>query len=151
LEIDPETYETISVIDTGEHAGMASYAMSLLPSQDDYGQFIVGALIGVDVAVWAVCSSALKLSDYKEILADAKATALAMADNLDLVMKGYGAARDQKLSLDKGMGPIKIFGELSKDGFKAGIGQNFIGFSDGFKAGVNLYFAWAKPKPNDPS
>lgn len=147
LEIHPNTYETISVIDTGEHAGMASYAMSLMPSQDDYGQFIVGALIGADVAVWAVCSSALKLSDYKEILADAKATALSIGEHLDGVMKGYSAGKDQKLSLDGSVDgfPLKIFGEVSADGFKGGIGQNIVGFSDGFKAGVNLYFYSAKP------
>ncbi|AGA67763.1 Mg-chelatase subunit ChlD [Desulfitobacterium dichloroeliminans LMG P-21439] len=152
LEIDPATYETISVIDTGEHAGMASYAMSLLPSQDDYGQFIVGALIGVDIAVWAVCSSSLKLSDYKEILADAQALALSVGVQLDNVMKGYSAGRDQKLSVDGSAGgfPLKIFGEISKDGFKTGIGQNIVGFSDGFKAGVSLYFASAKPKSDEP-
>jgi len=150
LEIDPNTYETISVIDTGEHAGMASYTMSLQPSQDDYGQFIVGALIGADVALWSVCSSALKLSDYDDILEDAQETALAMADNLDSVMKGYGAGKDKKVSKSKGLGPIKLFSEVSKDGFKVGIGQNLIGFADGFKAGVNLYFAMAEP-PSDES
>ncbi|NLM51838.1 MAG: hypothetical protein GX197_03310, partial [Firmicutes bacterium] len=83
-------------------------------------------------------------------LEDAQETALAMADNLDSVMKGYGAGKDKKVSKSKGLGPIKLFGEVSKDGFKVGIGQNLIGFADGFKAGVNLYFAMAEP-PSDES
>lgn len=146
LEFDPQTYETISVIDTGEHAGMASYAMSLMPSQDDYGQYIVGGLIGVDVAVWAVCSSSLKLGDYKEILADARATAEAVGANLDYVMKGYTSIRDGNVSMDVGKKgfPLKIGGSLSKDGFKVKASQAFVGFSEGFNDGVKMYFSLAK-------
>ncbi len=146
LEMDPATYETISVIDTGEHAGMASYAMSLLPSQDDYGQFIVGALIGVDMAIWSVCSSALKLSEYKDILADAQKTALSFVKGFDLFMKGYSGVRDKTLTLDMAHDsiPLKLFGKINSEGLRVGIGQNFIGFTDGYKAGVNVYFNQAR-------
>ncbi|MEL1136551.1 VWA domain-containing protein [Desulfitobacterium sp. THU1] len=154
LEIDPVTYETISVIDTGEHAGMASYAMALMPGEDDTGQYMVGALIGVDVALWSVCSFSLILDDYQEILTEAKAMAMGIGENLDMVMKGYGGGRNAgegKVSGDlsaKGL-PLKISGELEfgdKVKGKVGIGQNLIGFTDGFNDAVKLYFATAKPK-----
>jgi hypothetical protein len=146
LEIDPETYATISVIDTGEHAGMASYAMSLMPSKDDYGQYIVGALIGVDVAVWAVCSSSLKLDDYKEILKDAKATAEAVANNLDYVMQAYSTARDKEFSMSAGGKgfPLSVGASIGKDGFKVKASQSFVSFTEGFKDGVKIYFSLAK-------
>lgn len=141
LEINPETYETISVFDTGERAGMASYAMSLMPSRDDWGQYIVGALIGADVAVWSVCSSSLKLGDYKEILADAKATAQAIGKCVNEVMEARSQAMSPSATLWKqDAGGVTFSLKASPKGFKAGIGQNIIGFSDGFNDAVNFYF-----------
>ena len=144
LEINPQTYETISVFDTGEHAGMASYAMSLLPSRDDFGQYIVGAMLGADVAVWSVCSSSLKLSDYKEILADAKATAGAIGEQVSKFMDAKSMVLNPSATLWEVKGKTATFSlKVTPKGFKPGIGQNVVGFSQGFNDAVNFYFKYA--------
>ena len=129
---------------TGEHAGMASYAMSLLPSRDDFGQYIVGAMLGADVAVWSVCSSSLKLSDYKEILADAKATAGAIGEQVSKFMDAKSMVLNPSATLWEVKGKTATFSlKVTPKGFKPGIGQNVVGFSQGFNDAVNFYFKYA--------
>jgi hypothetical protein len=110
LEIDPQTYETISVFDTGEHAGMAEYTFSLKPSEEDGGKYIVGAFIGVDVAVWSMANSSLKLDDYKLIIQDAMATAKQVGGYLNQVMSSYDTMKNKEFSVASigGDAPVNV-------------------------------------------
>lgn len=155
LEIDEVTFETISVLDTGERGSFAEYLMALepvVPNGEDYREFMVGAFLGIDTAIWATASFSLSMDDYDEILKAAKAYSYGLCDYLDQVMTGTGAAK-----LEFGAGPvkIKIVGEIDFDhmvkyfeeistGKTIGGGQNYLGFSDGFKSGVAYYFKQAE-------
>ncbi|HBN84684.1 MAG TPA: hypothetical protein DDZ89_12645, partial [Clostridiales bacterium] len=154
LEIDPKTYETISVFDTGEHAGMASYLLTVAKENaSDMGMYIVGALMGVEVAVWSVASFSLVYDDYRTILKEAMAVTGAIGKHLDGVMKGYGMALDQALSYGLGgNSPININLSISLDeGYKQAMKQNIVGFSQGYNDGASLYFtmAFKNLKPED--
>lgn len=147
LEIDPETYETISVFDTGEHAGMASYVLTQAKENaGDAGQYIVGGLLGIEVSVWAVASMSLVLDDYEEILEAAINLVGGIAKHLEYVLKGYGVALDKAIGTSTpGDTPINLNFTLSLDeGYRQSIKQNIIGFSQGFNHGASLYFTMAK-------
>lgn len=147
LEIDPVTYETISVFDTGEHAGMASYLLTLAKENaGDVGQYIVGALIGVEVSVWAVAAMSLELDDYDEILEAAMNLTAGIGGHLEDVMKGYGIMLDKTISYSTpGNTPINANFSLSLDeGYRSSFKQNIVGFSQGFNHGASLYFTLAK-------
>ncbi|KJS87395.1 MAG: hypothetical protein JM58_04385 [Peptococcaceae bacterium BICA1-8] len=149
LEIDPVTYETISVFDTGEHASMASYAMAALKDNaGDGGKYIVGGFMGIEVSIWAVATMSLVLDDYDEIIKQAMALAGAIGKHLNDVMKGYDAALDKALSYSPpGNAPININFKLSiADGYEQRIKQNLIGFEQGFNDGMSVYFTLAKRK-----
>jgi hypothetical protein len=146
LEIDPQTYETISVFDTGEHAGMAEYTFALSPSPEDAGKYIVGAFIGVDVGVWAMCSSSLKLDDYKQIIADAMNTAKQVGGYLNQVMSATSGPEIPDLFSIGGENKAVSYEIKVKWNFDidASLTQNIVGFEQGFNDGLSVYFTYVR-------
>jgi Mg-chelatase subunit ChlD len=157
LEVDPKTYETIAVMDTGEHGSMAEYVMALVPEREDYLGFMVGAIVGVDTSIWSVSAFSLELTDYKEILKAAKAYTYGIAEVMENVLN-----LKDLIKLEYGIGPVKasfegaeINGAFEKPelffekieqstGVKTKIAPDFIGFVKGFKGGAGYYFKQAE-------
>lgn len=144
LEIDPTTYDTISVLDNGSRSGMAGYVMNFMPSIKDCRDYMVGAFIGVDTSIWAVSAFSLSLDDYNDILANAMALVNAVSENLDAVMKGI---KEPDLSLGKlelSAGPVNFEMKLKWNlELEANTGNNF-DIVNGFKDGAAFYFTHAK-------
>ncbi|MCP3952915.1 MAG: hypothetical protein GY697_11965, partial [Desulfobacterales bacterium] len=65
LEVDPNTYKTITVLDNGEHGSMTEKAMT------DFGKdamsYLGGAMVGAGMSVWGVSGFSLISTDYKLI------------------------------------------------------------------------------------
>ena len=104
LEIDPDTYETIALTDTGEHGSFADYVMALepvAPSSGDYLEFMAGAFIGVDTGVWSMSSFSLESSDYEAVYKAAKAYTFAIGQVLDGMMSRRDLAK-----LEYSIGPL---------------------------------------------
>jgi hypothetical protein len=159
-EIDPTTYETIALTDTGEHGSFADYVMALepvAPSSGDYLEFMAGAFVGVDTAVWSISSFSLQSSDYEEVYHAAKAYTAAIGQ----ILNGMMTLRDLT-KLEYSIGPVKLsikenmeapesFGRYAdtmyevKNGYKPGLGADLLNFSAGFNAGAAYYFERAKP------
>lgn len=150
LEIDPKTYETIAVMDTGEHGGFAEYVMNLQPvspTGEDYQAFMAGSFLGVATSVWSVSSFSLILDDYEEIIEAARAYTMGLGEVLSGMM-------DQKdlPKLEYNMSPVKVkldnadFDYLAKYfeevqmGKEVKLSQDVVGFTLGFKAGAAYYF-----------
>lgn len=150
LEIDPKTYETIAVMDTGEHGGFAEYMMNLQPvspTGEDYQAFMAGSFLGVATSVWSVSSFSLILDDYEEIIEAARAYTKGLGEVLSGMM-------DQKdlPKLEYNMSPVKVklesadFNYLAKYfeevqmGKEVKLSQDVVGFTLGFKAGAAYYF-----------
>ncbi|MFS0724754.1 VWA domain-containing protein [Paenibacillus sp. 1P07SE] len=155
LEIDPVTYETISVLDTGEHGGFAEYLMQMekvSPVGDDYLAFMAGAFIGVSSAVWSVGAYALELDDYEQIINAAKMYTYGLGEVLGGMMSNKDLPK-----LEYSIGPLKLklvnkeFDYLAKMieetqmGKKRDWGADIIGFAQGFNAGAAYYFKQAEP------
>ncbi|MCX7774004.1 MAG: hypothetical protein N2376_12920, partial [Clostridia bacterium] len=149
LEIDPETFETISVLDTGEHGGAAEYFIeNLSPNGEDYREFTVGAFIGIDVSVWSVASFTLELEDPEQIMEAAKAATYKICEILDGIMNNVGYAKGEvelgKVKLKLGTHEYdymaKYFEAVKGGNPKADLGQNIINFKQGFQAGAAYYF-----------
>ncbi|WP_020617957.1 vWA domain-containing protein [Paenibacillus daejeonensis] len=155
LEIDPVTYETISVLDTGEHGGFAEYLMQLervSPVGDDYLAFMAGAFIGVSSAVWSVGAYALELDDYEQIINAAKMYTYGLGEVLGAMMSNKDLPK-----LEYSISPLKLklvnreFDYLAKRvekvkmGKRGDYGADIVGFAQGFKAGAAYYFQQAEP------
>ncbi|WP_424681823.1 VWA domain-containing protein [Frateuria sp. YIM B11624] len=157
LEIDPDTYETIAMTDTGEHGSFADYVMALepvTPIHNDYLQFMIGGFVGVDTAVWSVSSFSLESSDYREVLAAAEDYTAQIGE----VLAGTKKLLDLK-PIQLGVGPIKVLPKASKmmpfllaktfedakDNVPLGVKQNVLTFAKGFQAGAAYYFKQAQP------
>ncbi|MGN2245808.1 hypothetical protein ACFWZ3_03845 [Frateuria sp. GZRR35] len=156
LEIDPDTYETIALTDTGEHGSFADYVMALepvAPNNGDYLQFMVGGLVGIDTAVWSVSAFSLESQDYPQVLAAAQA----YTAQIGKVIAGVKAIKDIKVyEIDLGLikGSVKMsLPDMSADTFeqfmtspqmKVGVKQNVMTFAKGFQAGAAYYFKQAR-------
>ncbi len=153
LEIDPERMQTISVFDTGLHAGMTEFKLSLLPTEDDTVKWLKGIWVGTNIAVWTMCSSSLKYGDnYKMVLADAKKTAMEVAK---VVADFYGLMeqiqnKEAKFSTDFGAGH-KIEFKISMSGIKGSFKQKLFSLSGGMKLAIDAYFKSIAPPPPSPS
>ena len=160
LEIDPDTYETISVTDTGEHGGFAEYLMSMervSPTGEDYQVFMTGAFLGVTTSVWSVSSFALMLDDYEQILKAAKAYTYGLGE----VLSGILDKKDH-VKLEYNLTPIKLrlsdkdFDELAKYFEPVNMGKygevapDVVNFIYGFQAGAAHYFKQAEASIQKP-
>jgi hypothetical protein len=150
LEVDPDSYQTISVLDTGERGAMVERVFTDL--WKDGLDFIVGGLVGVSSSIWSVSAFSLMLDDYKEILAAAKKFALGLADNFSATVKvgdfefkgAVGSATIEPGYSGPGAGAVgaaksakTLYDKVKEPKIELG------GFEGGFKAGVNFYFSQA--------
>lgn len=152
LEIDPETYETIAVFDTGEHGSYASYIITKQAMEigENAGKYVLGAFIGVDVSIWSVCSAALKHDDYEDILNEAIMTTEAVGRALNNFMKGADAVLKLEIPLgEKSAGPLKGEAKLTLKGFQWGPKINWPGFKEGFEDAMTMYFTAAEEEDED--
>ncbi len=154
LEIDPETYETIAVMDTGEHGGFADYLMALepvSPTGDDYLVFMTGAFIGVSSSVWSVSAFSLMLDNYKQIIREAKKYTYGLGS----VLSDFMDNKDL-IKLEYYLSPLKLkmadaeFDYLAKHFEEVQIGKevkgsaDIVNFGNGFNAGAAYYFKQAE-------
>ena len=128
LEINTEDFRTIAVFDTGERGAMIEHVLGNW--QQEGTNFIVGALIGVDAAIWSMCDFSLALDDYDEIKKEAHAFAKSLSENLSNV---------GSTSVRKDMGPVT--GSFDVSTAKAGVARKALGYGEGFSAGVDLFFS----------
>lgn len=150
LEVDPDSYQTIAVLDTGERGGMVERVFSDLWKQGlDY---VTGGLVGISSSIWSVSAFSLVLDDYKEIMKEAKKFALGLADNFsasvkvgDFQFKGKVGSSEIETSYT-GTGAGAVGAAKSAKGWYDKIKEPKIdlgGFEGGFKDGVNFYFSQA--------
>ncbi len=107
LEIDAETCETIAVLDTGEHGGFAEYAlldMLKTPDGSAYVEYAVGAMVGVDVGLWSMCSANLITGDYGEAIELAASYASAVSEYVHNFFDMVGAVKSAKELAPSGVG-----------------------------------------------
>ncbi|HET6806420.1 MAG TPA: VWA domain-containing protein [Frateuria sp.] len=165
LEIDPKTYETIALNDTGDHGSFADYVMAMepiAPSSGDYLEFMAGAFIGIDTSVWSISAFSLETSNYWTVYKKAKAYTAAIGAYLSGLMTGRDLSK-----LEASLGPLKgsikanmvepeMFGRYAQtmyevqQGYKPGLGADLLNFGAGFNGGAAYYFDKARPKPNPP-
>ncbi|NLE26125.1 MAG: hypothetical protein GX625_12440, partial [Clostridiaceae bacterium] len=152
LEIDPDTYKTISVFDTGLHSAMTEFRVSMLPNEDDTVKWMKGIWVGTNVSVWSMCSSTLKYGDdYKAVLADAKKTAEGAAQAVSEFFELAENIKDKKFSFGGDLGPgHKIDFDISMGGIKGKIGQKMYSLSGGMKLAIDAYFKSIVPQPETP-
>lgn len=137
FEVDPNTYETIGVIDTFERGAMVSNV--IIDTVKNSGQYMIGGFVGINTSVWAVSAISLEETDYEKILEEAKKYALGMKDAFGLKAGPFSKGVGGKPSFNINFGLFK----WSFDG-KGGFKQNVVGFTQGYEAGVNYYFEMAQ-------
>ncbi len=150
LEVDPYTYQTIAVLDTGERGAMIERVLSDL--WRDGLDYITGGLVGVSSSIWSVSAFSLIMDDYEKILVAAKKFALGLTENFSATVKvgdfevkgtvgsgdlegGYTGSGSNAINAGKN---AKETWDKIKDP-KVDLG----GFEGGFKDGVNFYFSAA--------
>lgn len=150
LEVDPDSYRTIAVLDTGERGAMVERVFGEL--WKDGLDYITGGLVGVSSSIWSVSAFSLVMDDYKKIMAEAKKFALGLANNFsgsvkvgDFEVKGTIGSSDPEGSYSgtgsdalNAAGNAKSMYDKIKDP-KVDLG----GFEGGFKDGVSFYFSRA--------
>jgi Mg-chelatase subunit ChlD len=166
LEVNPKTYETISVLDNGQYGSMVEWDIQNWFSEAQLHMF--GAMLGVSTSVWGMSIFSLQTDDYEEIRKKAEALVRSIGVNLADFNTLKGAkdnAVDAAVLIDQGgsssgaaggggSGGVTVTPEVSFDTFgkpggsiadrfegKIKIGQDMIGFGQGFKAGVDFYFS----------
>lgn len=161
LEIDPDTYETISVTDSGEHGSFAEYLMAMervSPTGEDYLTFMTGAFLGVSTSVWSVSSFALKLDNYEEIIKAAKAYTYGlgevlsgMLDRKDLAKLEYIMSPIKLKLTDKEYDYLAKYFEPVNMGKEANIAPDVLNFALGFQTGAAYYFKQAEASIQKPA
>ncbi|OQA09735.1 MAG: hypothetical protein BWY66_00436 [bacterium ADurb.Bin374] len=94
LEIDPNTFEALSVLDNGCHGGTAESSMLTTSLGEDTREFVKGTWIGINMAVWSVGSIALKTENKGQIFTEAKALALKIGGILAEFQNNLGKAKE---------------------------------------------------------
>jgi Mg-chelatase subunit ChlD len=137
IEINPETYETIGVMDSLEKGAMVESV--IVDTVKSAGQYAVGNFVGVNSSIWAVAGVSLKEDDYKTILKEAKAIALGIKDSFGIKSGPASGSVGGKLEISQTFGPVKV-------GFDGGVifTQDVLGFTQGYEDGVKAYFEAAQ-------
>jgi len=150
LEVNPDTFETIAVLDTGERGSMIERVFSDL--WRDGLDYITGGLVGVSSSIWSVSAFSLVMDDYQKILAAAKKFALGLTENFsatvkvgDFEFKGtIGSGNVETSYKGKGSGAVDAAKKAKSNWDKINDPKiDLGGFEGGFKDGVNAYFAAA--------
>jgi len=136
LEFDRRSFEPTARLGTGERGAMIEHLIGDIYNQAS--SYFVGALVGIDAALWSVSAFSLQLEDYDEICEKAKKFAVGMAKNFKV---GQGPAScGVGGSPDIEMGKLGRFTKFSLDfkGVKAS--NDMLGFGNGYKDAVQWYF-----------
>lgn len=164
LEIDADTYQTISYLDNGGRSSMAEYVMNMMPDKSDMDQYIVGAMIGASCSIWAVSTFSLTLDDYGDILANAYALMGMVADQVDTLMNHLGNVEKlteitdidelKEFVADQVPGIMEVKGQAGKVHVSYKIdwqgrgslssGHDF-NLAQGFRDGITMYFSNSFP------
>lgn len=94
LEMDPVTFEMLSVFDNGLHGGTAEFSMLTTSLGEDTREFVKGTWIGINMSVWSVGSIALKTQEKGQIFTEAKALALKIGATLAEFQDNLGKAKE---------------------------------------------------------
>jgi hypothetical protein len=142
LEIDQETYDVISVFETGERAGMAEYLIGMLP--ENAAEIGVGAIVGITTAVWGVSTFSLSLDDYTDIKNNAKALCGYVGEQIEKITGITGSIGQTGKLGDMiqmhGSGTESLAEILAKFTEMAETEWIQPGFGTGYKAAVDYYF-----------
>ena len=92
LEMDPNTYGVLSVLDNGFHG--AEYSMLTTSLGEDTREFVKGTWLGVNMSVWSVGSIALKTQNKAQIFTEGKALALKIGAILAEFQDNVGKAKE---------------------------------------------------------
>ncbi len=92
LEMDAYTGDVISVFDTGERMGMASYLLGLTPKNSV--EFTAGALVGIACSHFSVAAYALETDDYAQIMESAAALSVYAYQRISQTMEGVDKLKD---------------------------------------------------------
>ncbi len=158
LEINPNNYHTITVLENGMHGMAETEIMDTLISEGT--GYIAGVFEGVTNAVFSVATASLFLTDYCSIIKQAEALsgyASCLVANLNS-LKGFDPKRLLNSSADMAlsMAGCKWGDEARVAGIGKGVGISlnkgdkkeaisaFLGFANGFGDGVTFYFKNAK-------
>jgi Mg-chelatase subunit ChlD len=163
LEMDPETYFTIGVLDSGEHGAMLESAVQNLLKE--FTKYYVGAIVGVHSMMWGVCTFALEYAEYEEILAAAMEQSLAMAGQVKKALEELAKIDPRKVQSmmtkveSKSLAAINDFGKFAKDEATAYVKAKVeaipkeeikellpqLSFVDGIIDGIELFAIYARP------
>ncbi|MBW1722128.1 MAG: VWA domain-containing protein, partial [Deltaproteobacteria bacterium] len=137
LEVDPETYRVVAVLDTGAQGAILESLIGNLYEQAT--SYLVGALVGIDVSIWSVAAFSLELEDYGEIVKAARKFAEDLGKNFSLGgdSAGMGVGGKPGVSLGRAV-------QFELDPSGVSMGNNLLGFGNGYNDGVAYYFQHAK-------
>ena len=137
LEMDPETYRTVAVLDTGAQGAMLESLIGNLYEQAT--SYLVGALVGIDVSIWSVAAFSLELEDYGKIVRAAHKFAGDLGKNFSLGgdSAGMGVGGKPGVSLGRAV-------QFELDPSGVSMGNNLLGFGNGYNDGVAYYFQHAE-------
>ncbi len=91
LELDPNTYEVISVFDNGYHG--AEYFINTGFLKEGTLEFIKGTWLGINVSVWTVSFMNLKTQDVARIVLEGKIFALMVGEALAKFSDNWDAVK----------------------------------------------------------
>jgi VWFA-related protein len=151
LEMDPDSYQVISVFDTGHHSAMTEFSINLIPSMDDSVQWMRGIWIGNNVSLWSLCTASLQYGEsYQVVLQQAKKSAEEVGNILaDFLSKqGIAESKSYGFSMEATPNGSHAFDlNVSMSGLKGSFKQNMLDFNGGYKLAVDTYFNVIAPDP----
>jgi hypothetical protein len=136
LEIDMETFDVVSVFDTGERGGMAEYLIGCFP--ENYAEVGAGALVGITTSVGSVAAFTLSIDDYSEVRKAAQEKCKEIGEHLGTVT-GFTGAISAGGKIKEGIGGHEL--QLAKL-FEVveNLWINKLTFDEGYKYAVEAYF-----------
>ncbi|MEJ1469878.1 MAG: VWA domain-containing protein [Candidatus Sedimenticola sp. (ex Thyasira tokunagai)] len=141
LEIDPRNYQTVSVLDTGDHGSLVEKFVGDI--YQDATSYMVGGLVGISSSIWAVSAYSLELDNYQEILKESKKFVENLGKRFGVGVQA-GAAQAGAGVGGKPGGNIGRVVKLELEPGSYAFGNNLLGFGNGYNDGVALYFQRAK-------
>lgn len=164
LEIDPQTYQTVSVLANGMYGSASEYSpMQTLIT--DGSQYLVGYLAGTEIAMGSVVVATFLYNDYDQIISFAENMANVIGCGVSMVSSVKGLNFKNEATALSSAADIPLAAAGCKDGDaarKVGIGKGFamtlsgvkdlqgdaikgvLGFGNGFGDAIGDYFKQAK-------
>ena len=127
-----ESYDVVSVFETGERSAMTEFILGCLPGNGNYAEVGAGMLVGVTTAVGSVSAYTLTGMNYKDVMKAAQETCRAIGYAIGTVTSGTGG-----VDAAGGIAEGRLKGLFGVNGKVWG---NKVGFADAYNYGVELYF-----------